>query len=305
MDICLISTENHQTVYTKIFANISHCTQASKRADHFGLIVREPFNASTLPNTNTSSMAFTKTDFNNTGANTNSNTESYVLHIFQCQSETIVNDLLGSLQQSFNNAFRHHSNLTRQQSFSNVFNSANQTSTPPSTSPLITRSVSISTPTGSSRNLTAFCQNCPMNWFHQLCLDIYGLDDVKIFAMLLHRIKHGSSERRWQDYSTVFEYLQLERLDQKVDLLIIMLKARVEKMQRYHEIRDGQCHMDKLSLFEQIQQLDPILKQYQQQKSTLSLNRLEGLRLMAKSSLTNTFDAFRKVSLDFSIISLI
>lgn len=114
--------------------------------------------------------------------------------------------------------------------------------------------------------------------------------------MLLHRIRHGSSENRWREYHNVFEYLQLDRLEQRVDLLIIMLKARVERMQRYHEIRDGKCRMDMISLYEQIEQYDPVLLQYQQQKSTLSLNRLEGLRLMARSSISNTFDAFRKVN---------
>ena len=305
MDICLISTENHRQVYSKVFANISHCSQGSKHADHFGVIVREPYvppQPSGLDFTSMSHQSTTATAFQKVSSSTNAKTsttsavENYVLHIFQCQSESIANDLLCSLRQSFNNAFRHQQAATATKTAAASGSKDNSPSSASGSQENISAASAQPLKGSTTFNNTQYCGNCPMNWFHQLCLDIYGLDDVKIFAMLLHRIRHGSSERRWREYHNVFEYLQLDKLEQRVDLLVIMLKARVERMQRYHEIRDGKCRMDLISLYEQIEQHDPVLRQYQQQKSTLSLNRLEGLRMMARSSISNTFDAFRKVS---------
>lgn len=315
MDICLISTENHRQVYSKVFANISHCSQGSKHADHFGVIVREPYvppQPSGLDFTSMSQQPTTATVCQK-GSSTNQDTkttatstaENYVLHIFQCQSESISNDLLCSLRQSFNNAYRHQQATAARATANATGSKDNSPSSAAGSQENLSAPSAQTLKTNTSTNNTQYCNNCPMNWFHQLCLDIYGLDDVKIFAMLLHRIRHGSSERRWREYHTVFEYLQLDRLEQRVDLLIIMLKARVERMQRYHEIRDGKCRMDLISLYEQIEQYDPVLRQYQQQKSTLSLNRLEGLRMMARSSISNTFDAFRKVNTLFFVCHLI
>lgn len=149
LDICLISTENHRTVFSKTFSNISHCSQGITSPDHFAIIVREPFGP-------------------------NSYSETYVAHIFKCSSSTVVNELLASLRQSFNNAYR--ANKMRQSG--TVF---------------VDKSDLIVT-NEAAKPEHPYCDNCPMNWFHQLCLDIDGLDNATIFVLLMYRIEQRSSE---------------------------------------------------------------------------------------------------------------
>jgi TBC1 domain-containing protein 4 len=77
--LCLISTDRHKVVLNKTFANISHCSQGVANSDHFGIICREP--ALNTP-------------------------ESYVIHVFMCQSERLVSEIMHSLKQAFSNAYQ-------------------------------------------------------------------------------------------------------------------------------------------------------------------------------------------------------
>lgn len=266
LDICLISTENHKTVYCKNFSNISHCSQGVNHADHFGIIAREPlFTGSSIANTNGS--------------------DGYVVHVFKCQTQHIVNELLGSLKQAFNNAYRaskmHH-------------NPASDPATPTtsaSSSPLSkwhqNQNLEDFVILNEGAYSTPYCGNCPMNWFHQLSLDIYGLDDETIFALLMHRIQQNSSEKnRNEFYTQILDKIKLDKVNVKVDILMILLKARVERMQRRHEI-DG-CRMNNMTIFDQID--DDSDADGSNSRSTQSLTRLEGLKMMAK----NSFDTLLK-----------
>ncbi|KPM05910.1 TBC1 domain containing protein 2 [Sarcoptes scabiei] len=314
IDICLIATENQQTICTKIFANIVDFMQGANHSDYFGIIFREPYVPAMMdsfsPNQNTSdnsipftsSLSSTPSQRLSKSISSETKTENFIIQIFQCQSDQIVSDLLNTLRKSLESSIWSNNLKSTRQSNEHLHSQSYDSPSKSSSSSVARSTETTIYKVDSFQSITSLstynspCQNCPMNWFHQLCSDIYGLSDEKIFAMLVYRIKHGSSDRRWKEYTAIFDYLQLEKLEQKVDVLVIMLKARVEKMQRYHEINEGRCRMDELSLNVQIEKHDPAFKLFQQQKSTLSLNRLEGLRLMAKCSLSNTFDAFRKLN---------
>jgi hypothetical protein len=85
LEICLISTDKHKIVLNKTFSNISHCSQGNKNNDHFGLICREP--ALNTP-------------------------ESYVIHVFRCQTDKLVSEIMHSLKQAFSNAYQSSKNRT-------------------------------------------------------------------------------------------------------------------------------------------------------------------------------------------------
>lgn len=85
LELCLISTDKHKIVLNKTFSNISHCSQGIKNNDHFGLICREP--AVNTP-------------------------ESYVIHVFRCQTEKLVSEIMHSLKQAFSNAYQSSKNRT-------------------------------------------------------------------------------------------------------------------------------------------------------------------------------------------------
>lgn len=241
LDICLISTENHQTVFSKTFSNISHCSQGISSPDHFAIIVREPFGP-------------------------NSYSETYVAHIFKCSSSTVVNELLASLRQSFNNAYR--ANKMRQSG--TVF---------------VDKSDLIVT-NEAAKPEHPYCDNCPMNWFHQLCLDIDGLDNATIFVLLMFRIEQHSSAEKRTEFHSILKHINFSDARRKVDILMILLKARAERMQKRHE-KSG-CRLNSMNIYDQCDEEED-------SRSTSSLTKLEGLKMMAKSSITNTFESLFKV----------
>lgn len=245
VDVCLISIENHKTVLNKPFLNITHCCQGGPgNEDHFALVVREPC----LPN-------YYK--------------ETFVVHVFKCQNRTITDELLSSLRQAFNNAYK-----------------ANKMKLTGVSSVLTTDMIDQPSADDVDSAELPYCVNCPMNWFHNLCLDVDGLDDSTVCAFLLFRIKQSSSDEKRNEFMTILDALHLDQDGLRVDTLMILLKARVEKMQRKHEV-DG-CKLKGMTIYNQIdEQSNPVEESNKQ--STSSLTKLEGLRLMAKNSLTNIF----------------
>lgn len=242
MDICLISLENHKTVLSKTFLNITHCSQGKEHVDHFGIIVREPF----VPNYYT---------------------ETYVGHIFKCQTKEVTNELLCALRLAFNNAYRANKLKNSSAGVAAAANAAN------------TNNILFADADAANGAQASYCSNCPMNWFHQLCLDIDGLDDRTILVFLMFRIQQSSPEKR-HEFIGILDQLRLETDGQKVDVLMILLKARVERMQRRHEL-DGCQLNNSMSIYNQFEGEDL--------KSTASLTKLEGLKLLAKNSLGSIF----------------
>lgn len=73
-ELCTISTDKHQILFSKSFTSIVHCLQGSNNKDHFGLICRD-------------------------SGKINPNTESYAGFIFKCQSDKVVREIMSALKQ--------------------------------------------------------------------------------------------------------------------------------------------------------------------------------------------------------------
>lgn len=77
LEICLISPDLQQVIFSKAFNYVSHCSQGVKYSDHFGFICRE--------------SSFYAND-------------NYVGYVFRCQTEQLVNEIMHTLKQAFHNA---------------------------------------------------------------------------------------------------------------------------------------------------------------------------------------------------------
>ncbi|XP_066475791.1 TBC1 domain family member 4 isoform X4 [Tiliqua scincoides] len=107
-EINLISPDTKSVVFEKNFKDISSCSQGIKHIDHFGFICRE----STEPGIN-----------------------QYVCYVFQCASESLVDEVMLTLKQAFSTA------------------AALQ----------------------NAKNQIKLCEACPMHSLHKLCERIEGL----------------------------------------------------------------------------------------------------------------------------------
>uniref|UniRef100_A0A8C5G7Z6 Rab-GAP TBC domain-containing protein n=1 Tax=Gouania willdenowi TaxID=441366 RepID=A0A8C5G7Z6_GOUWI len=107
-EVNLISPDSKTVVLEKNFKDISSCCQGIKQTDHFGFICRDP--AESGPN-------------------------HYVCYVFQCASESLVDEVMLTLKQAFSTAAALQSNKTQIQ----------------------------------------LCEDCPMHDLHKLCERIEGL----------------------------------------------------------------------------------------------------------------------------------
>lgn len=73
-ELCTISIDQHQLLFSKSFSSIVHCLQGNNNKDHFGLICRD-------------------------SGKINPNAESYAGFIFKCQSEKVVREIMSALKQ--------------------------------------------------------------------------------------------------------------------------------------------------------------------------------------------------------------
>ncbi|XP_034740645.1 TBC1 domain family member 4 isoform X2 [Etheostoma cragini] len=107
-EVNLISPDSKTVVLEKIFKDISSCCQGVKQSDHFGFICRDP---------------------------PDSGPSQYVCYVFQCASESLVDEVMLTLKQAFTTAAALQSNKTEIQ----------------------------------------LCEACPMHGLHKLCERIEGL----------------------------------------------------------------------------------------------------------------------------------
>ncbi|XP_010788939.1 TBC1 domain family member 4 isoform X2 [Notothenia coriiceps] len=107
-EVNLISPESKTVVLEKNFKDISSCCQGVKQSDHFGFICRDPVE---------------------------SGPSQYVCYVFQCASESLVDEVMLTLKQAFSTAATLQSNKTPIQ----------------------------------------LCEACPMHDLHKLCERIEGL----------------------------------------------------------------------------------------------------------------------------------
>lgn len=73
-DLCAISIDKHQVLFSKSFNSIVHCLQGLENKDHFGLICRD-------------------------SVRINPNSDSYFGFVFKCQSEKVVREIMSALKQ--------------------------------------------------------------------------------------------------------------------------------------------------------------------------------------------------------------
>lgn len=125
-DIRLISPDRKQVLLYKDMKDVASVTQGHKNSDHFGVIIRD-----------------TRNDVPNAG---------YIGYVFKCQSDTVADDILTAISQSFIASSESKKSKNKSQIFS--------------------------------------CEHCPMLWYHKLCTDIEGLSDKKMQTMIFRRIDH-------------------------------------------------------------------------------------------------------------------
>lgn len=77
--LCTISIDKHQMLFSKSFSQIMHCLQGNNNKEHFGLICRD-------------------------SNKINPSSESYAGFIFMCQSEKVVREIMGALKQVIYNS---------------------------------------------------------------------------------------------------------------------------------------------------------------------------------------------------------
>ncbi|KAL0964124.1 hypothetical protein UPYG_G00319240, partial [Umbra pygmaea] len=107
-EVNLISPDSKTVVLEKKFKNISSCSQGINKTDHFGLICRDPVD---------------------------SGPGHYVCYVFQCASESLVDEVMLTLKQAFSTAAALQSAKTQ----------------------------------------VKLCEACPMHHLHKLCERIEGL----------------------------------------------------------------------------------------------------------------------------------
>ena len=164
-DMRLISPDRKQVLLYKELKDVASCTQGHKNADHFGIIMRE-----------------TRSD----------GTGGYIGYVFKCQSDSVADDILTAISQSFIACSESKKNRSKSQIFS--------------------------------------CEHCPMLWYHKLCSDIEGLNDKKTQTMIFRRIEQLAEEE--QDIVMAKYYGAEEMADHNLaeqnHFLMMLLRAHME-----------------------------------------------------------------------------
>ncbi|XP_016895278.2 TBC1 domain family member 4 isoform X2 [Cynoglossus semilaevis] len=168
-EVNLISPDSKTVVLEKNFKEISSCCQGIRQTDHFGFICRDQ---------------------------SESGQSQYVCYVFQCASESLVDEVMLTLKQAFSTAAVLQSNKT----------------------------------------LIQLCENCPMHKLHKLCERIEGLyppraklaiqkylaqlmdnEQVEIFERV-QRLKPGSDQE--ENELVILHLRQLSETKQKTHLHI-------------------------------------------------------------------------------------
>lgn len=177
-DMRLISPDRKQVLLYKDFKDVASCAQGHKNADHFGIICREP---------NTTSPE----------GGSGSGGGGYIGYVFKCQSDTVADDIVGSISQAFHTCSEQKSR-ERAQIFS--------------------------------------CEHCPMLWYHKLCADIEGLSDKKTQTLIFRRVELLSDEEQnivMAKYYGAEEMAEVGVAEQN-QFMMMLLRAHCESRQQRH-----------------------------------------------------------------------
>lgn len=165
-DIRLISPDRKQVLLYKDMKDVASVTQGHKNSDHFGVIIRD-----------------TRNDVPNAG---------YIGYAFKCQSDTVADDILTAISQSFIASSESKKSKNKSQIFS--------------------------------------CEHCPMLWYHKLCIDMEGLNDKKMQTMIFRRIDQLSDDEQEIIMAKYYgaEEIADHSLAEQNQFLMMLLRAHSE-----------------------------------------------------------------------------
>lgn len=179
-DIRLISPDRKQVLLYKDMKDVASVSQGHKNSDHFGIIIRDARN-------------------NGTAAGNGTTGHAYIGYVFKCQSDTIADDILTAISQSYISHSEGKKNRTK-------------------------------------NNQIFSCEHCPMLWYHKLCTDVDGLNDKKTQTLIFRRIEQLSEDE--QDIIMAKYYGAEEVADHSLaeqnQFLMMLLRAHCESRQQRH-----------------------------------------------------------------------
>lgn len=174
-DIRLISPDRKQVLLFKDIKDVASVSQGHKNSDHFGIIIRDQRNDSIA----------------NGG-------HGYIGYVFKGQSDTVADDILTAIQQSFIS----HSESKKIRNKNQIFS----------------------------------CEHCPMLWYHKLCTDVEGLNDKKTQTIIFRRIDQLSEEEQEIIMAKYYgaEQIADHSLAEQNQFLMMLLRAHSESRQQRH-----------------------------------------------------------------------
>lgn len=272
-ELCAISIDKHQILFSKSFSQILHCLQGNTNRDHFGIICRE-------------------------SGKINPTAESHAGFIFKCQSEKVVREIMSALKQviysSQHNYHGYHSpynplnngqllepktsnpgqllsddpngtstnsrlSLAAKRGFSKpieideaVRQASNQVCHEASTNTVTSTggnspSIPISRHQSTKQNLikSMFCDNCPLYWYHRLCCDIESLPADAIKGIILRRINSSLTEKEQDTLYSKFSEYEIGSIDEHNEIFMSLLRHLCESKQLKHS--QTQSHQSMLT----------------------------------------------------------
>lgn len=179
-EICLIGMDKKQMLLSKTFNDIAHCSQGVKHLDHFGFISRE----TTL-----------------TGG------DCYAGYIFRCQTEKVVDEIMATLKQAFNQAHHCYQNFTvKNQQVPKI----------------------------------VVCDSCPMHWFHMLCSDIEGLSDEETHLSILQKLGTLADDDKIE-IMVKLQNSDFIDVQEQNEVLMMLLREFCEQRQMKHSHVPNTC----------------------------------------------------------------
>ena len=177
-DIRLISPDRKQVLLYKDMKDVASISQGHKASDHFGIIIRD---------------SSSKNE-----ASANGSGHGYIGYVFKCQSDTVADDILTAIQQSFISHSESKKNRNKNQVFS--------------------------------------CEHCPMLWYHKLCSDVEGLNDKKTQTLIFRRIEQLPEDEQETIFAKYYgaEEVADHSLAEQNQFLMMLLRAHSESRQQRH-----------------------------------------------------------------------
>ncbi|KAK6168433.1 hypothetical protein SNE40_020968 [Patella caerulea] len=165
VDLSFISLDKKLTILEKRYKDISFVSQGNNKLDVFGIIARE-------------------------------SGREFICHILKCYSESVVTDIMNTLQSAFNSAFEKSRTVQ------------------PSTQHQI-------------------CVMCPLHQLHKLCQEINGMKGQLAHELLARRVQH-LSETDYNEVLDMLRDENPQTHEEMVELIMISLRQLCERKQKEH-----------------------------------------------------------------------